>query len=86
MDRTLRDGRAPERATHAAICQSLARLDERTRADVAALHQRFEERFDALNGRLDERFDALDGRLDDLYRHLLGRGPQNPPPGRDDAD
>ena len=50
-------GEKQNQAAHAAICESIARLDERTRADTAALHQRF---------------DALNGRFDDLYRHLLG--------------
>ena len=50
-------GAGDEAGQHAAICDSIARLDERTRTDTAALHQRF---------------DGLNGRFDDLYRHLLG--------------
>ena len=53
-------------AAHAAICKSIARLDERTRADAAALHQRF---------------DGLNGRFDDLYRHLLGERAKTDVPG-----
>ena len=56
---------------HAAICQSIAKLDERTRADTAGLHQRL---------------DALNGRLDDLYRHRLGPEPRTEQTGRPAAE
>ena len=89
-------------AAHAAICASVARLevrlerlDERTRADAAALREHFDKRFDAVNGRFDRmngrfdrmngRFDDLNGRFDDLCRHLLGAPPppEQPGPGTD---
>ena len=54
-------------AAHAAICASISKLDERTRADAAALHQRF---------------DGLNGRFDDLYRHLLGERAKTGLPGQ----
>ena len=57
MDRRFETAEQHNEAAHAAICDSIAKLDARTRADAAALHQRF---------------DALNGRFDDLYRHLLG--------------
>ena len=75
-------------AAHAASFASVAklevgleRLDERTRADAAALRAHFDERFDGMNGR----FDALNGRFDDLYRHLLGAPPppERPAPAPD---
>ena len=53
-------------AAHAAICESIRKLDERTRADAASLHQRF---------------DTLGGRFDDVYRHLLGAAPKTDLPG-----
>ena len=66
MDRRIETAEQHNEAAHAAICQSIAKLDARTRADAAALHQRF---------------DALNGRFDDLYRHLLGPAAQTGPPG-----
>ena len=57
MDRRFDLAEQRNQAAHAAICESIAKLDERTRTDTAALH---------------ERFDGLNGRFDDLYRHLLG--------------
>ena len=57
MDRRFDMAEKRNQAAHAAICESIAKLDERTRTDTAALH---------------ERFDGLNGRFDDLYRHLLG--------------
>ncbi len=57
---------------HAAICQSIAKLDERTRADTAGLHQRL---------------DALNGRFDDLYRHSRGpEAPRTEQTGRPAAE
>ena len=67
-------------AAHAAICSSVAKLgvrleklDERTRADAAALREHFDERFDAVNARFDtmnartgERFDAVNARFDTM--------------------
>ena len=44
----------------------VTKLDDRTRADTAVLHRRF---------------DALNGRFDDLYRHLLGAAPKTDLPG-----
>ena len=70
MDRRFETAERRNEAAHAAICESIAKLDERTRADAAALHHRFDERFDALNG-----------RFDDLYRHLPGPGTQTGQPG-----
>ena len=66
MDRRIETAEQHNEAAHAAICQSIAKLDARTRADAAALHQRF---------------DALNGRFDDLYRHLLGPAAQTGQPG-----
>ena len=66
MDRRIETAEQHNEAAHAAICQSIAKLDARTRADGAALHQRF---------------DALNGRFDDLYRHLLGPAAQTGQPG-----
>ena len=66
MDRRFETAERQNEAAHAAICGSIARLDERTRADAAALHQRF---------------DGLNGRFDDLYRHLLGERAKTGMPG-----
>ena len=66
MDRRFETAEQHNEAAHAAICESIAKLDARTRADAAALHQRF---------------DALNGRFDDLYRHLLGPAAQTGQPG-----
>ena len=66
MDRRIETAEQHNEAAHAAICQSIAKLAARTRADAAALHQRF---------------DALNGRFDDLYRHLLGPAAQTGQPG-----
>ena len=66
MDRRFETAERQNEAAHAAICGSIARLDERTRADAAALHQRF---------------DGLNGRFDDLYRHLLGERAKTDVPG-----
>ena len=66
MDRRFETAERQNEAAHAAICESIAKLDERTRADAAALHQRF---------------DTLNGRFDDLYRHLLGPGARAGQPG-----
>ena len=65
-DRRFETAERQNEAAHAAICESIAKLDERTRADAAAVQQRF---------------DALNGRFDDLYRHLLGPRAQPPQPG-----
>ena len=66
MDRRFETAERQNEAAHAAICGSIARLDERTRADAVALHQRF---------------DGLNGRFDDLYRHLLGERAKTDVPG-----
>ena len=66
MDRRFETTERQNEAAHAAICGSIARLDERTRADAAALHQRF---------------DGLNGRFDDLYRHLFGERAKTGMPG-----
>ena len=44
-------------AAHAAICERIDKLDQRTHADAVALNNRL---------------DALHGRFDNLYRHLTG--------------
>ena len=44
-------------AAHAAICERIDRLDQRTHADAVALNNRL---------------DALHGRFDNLFRHLAG--------------
>ena len=67
MDRRFETAERQNEAAHAAICASIARLDERTRTDVAALHQRF---------------DGLNGRFDDLYCHLLGERAKTGLPGQ----
>jgi hypothetical protein len=57
-------------AAHAAICERIDKLDQRTRADAVALNNRL---------------DALHGRFDNLYRHLAGApsdtGPSDAAPG-----
>ena len=65
IDRRFETAAQHDDATHAAICESIAKLDART-APTPWPHQRF---------------DALNGRFDDLYRHLLGASAQSPPPG-----
>ena len=74
-------------AAHAAICSSVAKLgvrleklDERTRADAAAMREHFDERFDAMNGRIealagrtDERFDAMNARFDERFDTMNAR-------------
>ena len=47
-------------AAHAAICERIDKLDQRTHADAVALNNRL---------------DALHGRFDNLYRHLAGAPP-----------
>ena len=47
-------------AVHAAICERVDKLDQRTRADAVALSNRL---------------DALHGRFDNLFRHLAGARP-----------
>ena len=51
-------------AAHAAICERIDKLDQRTHADAVALNNRL---------------DALHGRFDNLYRHLAG-APSDPGP------
>ncbi len=51
-------------AAHAAICERIDKLDQRTRADAVALNNRL---------------DALHGRFDNLYRHLAGAPPDTGP-------
>ena len=45
---------------HAAICERIDKLDQRSHADAVALNNRL---------------DALHGRFDNLYRHLAGAPP-----------
>ena len=47
-------------AAHAAICERIDKLDQRTHADAVALNNRL---------------DALHGRFDNLFRHLAGAPP-----------
>ena len=47
---------------HAAICERIDKLDQRTHADAVALNNRL---------------DALHGRFDNLYRHLAGAPPDD---------
>ena len=49
---------------HAAICERIDKLDQRTHADAVALNNRL---------------DALHGRFDNLYRHLAGGPPDTGP-------
>ena len=51
-------------AAHAAICERIDKLDQRTHADAVALANRL---------------DALLGRFDSLYRHLAGAPPDTGP-------
>ena len=51
-------------AAHAAICERIDKLDQRTHADAVALNNRL---------------DALHGRFDNLYRHLAGAPPDTGP-------
>ena len=51
-------------AAHAAICERIDKLDQRTHADAVALNNRL---------------DALHGRFDNLYRHLTGAPPDTGP-------
>ncbi len=51
-------------AAHAAICERIDKLDQRTHADAGALNNRL---------------DALHGRFDNLYRHLAGAPPDTGP-------
>ena len=51
-------------AAHAAICERIDKLDQRTHADAVALNNRL---------------DALHGRFDNLYRHLAGAPPDPGP-------
>jgi hypothetical protein len=53
-------------AAHAAICERIDKLDQRTHADAVALNNRL---------------DALHGRFDNLYRHLAGPPPDAGPAG-----
>ncbi|MCY4508263.1 MAG: hypothetical protein OXG35_15105 [Acidobacteria bacterium] len=53
-------------AAHAAICERIDKLDQRTHADAVALNNRL---------------DALHGRFDNLYRHLAGPPPDPGPAG-----
>ena len=53
-------------AAHAAICERIDKLDQRTHADAVALTNRL---------------DALHGRFDNLYRHLAGAPPDTGPAG-----
>ncbi len=53
-------------AAHAAICDRIDKLDQRTRADAVALNNRL---------------DALHGRFDNLYRHLTGAPSDTGPTG-----
>ena len=53
-------------AAHAAICERIDKLDQRTHADAVALNNRL---------------DALHGRFDNLYRHLAGAPPDTGPAG-----
>ena len=53
-------------AAHAAICERIDKLDQRTHADAVALTNRL---------------DALHGRFDNLYRHLAGAPPDPGPAG-----
>ena len=53
-------------AAHAAICERIDKLDQRTHADAVALNNRL---------------DALHGRFDNLYRHLAGAPPDPGPSG-----
>ncbi len=58
-------------AAHAAICESIRKLDDRSHADAAALHNRL---------------DALNGRFDDLYRRPAGAPPPDPAGPAPDAE
>ena len=51
-------------AAHAAICERIDKLDQRTHADAVALNNRL---------------DALHGRFDNLYGHLAGAPPDTGP-------
>ena len=53
-------------AAHAAICERIDKLDQRTHAYAVALTNRL---------------DALHGRFDNLYRHLAGAPPDPGPAG-----
>ena len=53
-------------AAHAAICERIDKLDQRTHADAVALNNRL---------------DALHGRFDNLFRHLAGPSPDPGPAG-----
>ena len=53
-------------AAHAAICERIDKLDQRTHADAVALNNRL---------------DALHGRFDNLYRHPAGAPPDTGPAG-----
>ena len=53
-------------AAHAAICERIDKLDQRTHADAVALTNRL---------------DALHGRFDNLYRHLAGAPRDTGPAG-----
>ena len=53
-------------AAHAAICERIDKLDQRTHADAVALNNRL---------------DALHGRFDNLFRHLAGAPPDTGPVG-----
>ena len=58
-------------AAHAAICERIDKLDQRTHADAVALNNRL---------------DALHGRFDNLYRHLAGAPPDTGPAGAAPAE
>ena len=53
-------------AAHAAICERIDKLDQRTHADAVALNNRL---------------DALHGRFDNLFRHFAGAPPDTGPAG-----
>ena len=58
-------------AAHAAICERIDKLDQRTHADAVALTNRL---------------DALHGRFDNLFRHLAGAPRDTGPAGAAPAE